>query len=92
MTKALQDFQENKTEFYCGLSGTAFRFLAIRLSRQKGEFLLTGEKALFERPIEETKRLLSQLSVSSEITKTGFRISLLWMENSRGWPLCTLSN
>lgn len=79
MKKALQSFLENKTEFYCGLSATALRFLAVRLSREKGEFLLTGDKALFKRPLAEVTQLLSQLSVYSENTKKGFRIS------TEGW-------
>ena len=79
MTKALKDFSENKTKFHCGLSATAFRFLAVRLSRENGDFLLTGDKALLDRPMEDLHKLLSQLSVFSENTKTGLRIS------SKGW-------
>lgn len=81
MTKALQNFLDNKTELHCGLSATALRFLAVRVSREKGEFLLTGDKALFERPLGDINPLLAQLSVYSENTKTGLRIS------SNGWKV-----
>lgn len=80
MTKSVEDLR-NKKEFYCGLSGTAFRFLAVRVSRETGEFLLTGDQALFCRPLEEILTLLSQLSVSVEKTDKGFLIS------SSGWQV-----
>ena len=72
---------KQKKEFYCGLSGTAFRFLAVRLSREKGEFLLKAEPAIFKRPLEEASSLLSQLSVSIEKMEQYYRIS------SEGWKL-----
>ena len=72
---------KHKQEFDCGLSGTAFRFLAVRLSREKGEFMLKADKALFKRPLEEVSSLLSQLSVSIEKTEQAYVIS------SEGWKL-----
>ena len=80
MDKAIEDLKDKK-EFHCGLSGTAFRFLAVRLSREKGDFLLTGEQKLFERPLQEISTLLSQLSVSVKKTDRGFLLS------SNGWRL-----
>lgn len=80
MKKAIEGLKHKK-EFYCGLSGTAFRFLAVRLSREKGDFLLTTDKALLKRPIEEIAKLLPQLSVSVNKTDKGFLIS------SNGWRL-----
>ena len=71
---------QNK-EFDCALSGTAFRFLAVRLSREKGEFVLTADKALFKRPLEEAVSLLSQLSVSIKKTEQAYVIF------SEGWGL-----
>ena len=80
MESALQNLDQ-KTEFDCGLSGTAFRFLAVRLSREKGKFVLKGDTALFKRPLEEISSLLSQLSVSIQKTEQAFSIS------SEGWKL-----
>ena len=77
MTKAVENLQKKK--FFCGLSATAFRFLTVRMSREKGQFLFTGDKALFDRPLKEINTLLSQLSVDVEKTKKGFLIS------SSGW-------
>ena len=81
MTKNLYDLSKDKTEFYCGLSAAVFRFLAVRLSRQTGEFLLKGEKGLWDRPLKEISQLLSQLSVFTEKTKAGLRIC------SKGWKV-----
>ena len=72
---------KQKREFHCGLSGTAFRFLAVRLSREKGEFLLKADPALFKRPLEEVVSLLSQLSVLIKKTEQAYVIS------SEGWKL-----
>ena len=73
--------QKQKENFDCGLSGTAFRFLALRLSREKGKFVLNSDTALFKRPLEEAFSLLSQLSVLIEKTKQSYIIS------SKGWKL-----
>ena len=78
MIKAIENLQK-KNVFYCGLSGTAFRFLTVRMSREKGQFLFTGDKALFDRPLKEINTLLSQLSVDVEKTTKGFVVS------SSGW-------
>lgn len=80
MEKAIKDLKQKK-EFYCGLSGTAFRFLATRLSREKGEFLITTKEDLLKRPLKEIKMFLSQLSVQIEQTDKGFLIS------SQGWKV-----
>ena len=78
MESAIQNLNVKK-EFYCGLSGTAFRFLALRLSREKGEFFLRGEPALLKRSLQEVIRLLAQLSVEAVFNKEGVRII------SEGW-------
>ena len=78
MEAAVKNLNQNK-KFYCGLSGTAFRFLVVRLSREKGEFTLTADTALFKRPLDSAVSLLSQLSVSIEKTKQAYVIS------SEGW-------
>ena len=78
--KAIEDLK-NKPEFNCGLSGTAFRFLAVRMSRETGQFLFKGQTALLNRPLKEISTLLSQLSVFVEKTDKGFLIS------SEGWKM-----
>lgn len=80
MIKAIEGLKRKK-EFYCGLSGTAFRFLTIRMSRETGYFIFTGDNALFKRPLKEILTLLPQLSVSAKRTNKGFLIS------SNGWRL-----
>ena len=58
----------------CGLSATALRFLIFRVSREKGEFLLTGKPTLLSRPFEQIPKLLSQLGVQVTKTDKGFHI------------------
>lgn len=70
-----------QTEFYCGLSGTAFRFFSTRLSRNKGTYFIKADPALLDRPLDEISSFLSQLSVSVEKTKQGFVLS------SEGWKV-----
>ncbi len=79
MTQAVEDLRLKKTKFYCGLSATAFRFLAVRLSREKGDFFLYTDPALLHRPLSDISALLSQLSVSINQRDKGFLIS------SSGW-------
>ena len=81
MTQAVEDLQQKREKFYCGLSGTAFRFLAVRLSREKGNFLIRTDSALSCRPLKDISVLLSQLSVSIDQTEQGFLIS------SNGWKI-----
>ena len=81
MENAVRDLQKGKTEFDCGLSGSAFRFLALRLSRKQGRFLLKGKPALLRRPLASLQKLLSQLSVQLIQTEGGFILE------SRDWNL-----
>ena len=76
MEQACQNLQK---EIFCGLSGTAFRFLSLRVSREKGEFFLKGEPGLLRRPLEEGKQLFSQLGVDFIKEKQGYRVI------SQGW-------
>ena len=39
---------DSKKEFDCGLSGTAFRFLVLRLSRKKGNFFFYRRRFFME--------------------------------------------
>ena len=65
--------------FQCGQSASLFRFLALRLSREKGEFILTGDRSLLSRPFHETQGVLGQLSVQAAPVEEGWRIV------SKGW-------
>jgi len=81
MTQAIEDLRQQRKKFYCGLSGTAFRFLAVRLSREEGNFLIHVDSALSRRPLKDISILLSQLSVSLDQTEQGFLVS------SDGWKI-----
>lgn len=63
----------------CGEGGTTLRFLAFRVSRLPGEFLLKGTPRLFSRPQQEIPRILRQLGVEVRFEKKGLRII------SSGW-------
>lgn len=81
LKKALADLKAGKNEFYVGLGGTTFRFLALRVSREVGTFILKGEHKLFSRPQSELISILKQVGVTASFNtdKTEFVIS------SNGW-------
>ena len=79
MKKAVQGLAEGITHFDCGKAGTVLRFLALRLSREKGTFYLTGDPRLFERPQESLIQILRQLGCFVEAQTN--KIVL----NSEGW-------
>lgn len=81
LSQALIDLRKGKKEFNVGLGGTTFRFLALRLSREVGNFVIKGEKKLFARPQQELINILFQLGVKSFFNqeKTEFHIE------SKGW-------
>lgn len=81
LRRALQNFQEGKTEFDCGEAGTVFRFLAVRVSREPGEYLLKGSRRLLARPQQELLQIFRQLGVEAKITMEGLRVV------SRGWRI-----
>lgn len=83
MRQALVDFKNGKTEFDCGAAGTVLRFLALRVSREKGEFLLRGSKRLFERPQQELINILQQLGVKAEINSEKAYLKI----SSSGWKI-----
>lgn len=58
----------------CGEGGTTLRFLAFRVSRMKGEFLLKGTSRLLSRPQKEIQTILRQLGVEVRFEKKGIRI------------------
>lgn len=81
MQQALQDFAAGKTELDVGQAGTVLRFLALRVARSKGKFVLRGSKRLMQRPHEELQRLLAQLGCQVQRTEETFEI------RSDGWHL-----
>jgi 3-phosphoshikimate 1-carboxyvinyltransferase len=81
LKKALGDFLNGKSFFDVGHGGTTFRFLALRISRKPGQYLIQVSQTLRQRPSQELIDLLSQLSVQSKWTADGFLIL------SEGWKL-----
>jgi len=81
LKQALDNFLNNQNEFYVGLGGTTFRFLALRVSRKSGLYRIKADKKLFERPQNEIINILSQVGVQSEFNadRTEFII------HSQGW-------
>jgi 3-phosphoshikimate 1-carboxyvinyltransferase len=79
MRAALTALSRGNRELDVGEAGAVLRFLAFRVSREKGEFLLTGKPRLFERPQAPLVDLLSQLGVQAETLPGALRI------RSQGW-------
>lgn len=77
----LSDLKAGKKEFYVGLGGTTFRFFALRVSRETGNFIIRAEKKLFARPQDEMIAILEQVGVKAYFNseKTEFHIE------SQGW-------
>jgi len=81
LKQALKDFQSGKTEFYVGLGGTTFRFLSLFLSRFSGQYKITAEKKLFDRPQNELIDLLNQLGIQSQFNREKEFFEII----SQGW-------
>lgn len=83
MEKAAADINSRQPEkakkLFCGQSASALRFLALRVSRERGEFFLQAEPSLLRRPLHELSSLLAQLGAEARPEKTGWRIV------SEGW-------
>lgn len=79
MRRALADFGRGIRELDVGEAGAVLRFLAFRVSREKGEFRLTGSRRLFERPQGPLIDALAQLGVQAELETGALRI------RSDGW-------
>ncbi|MDE0118844.1 MAG: hypothetical protein OXM55_02410 [Bdellovibrionales bacterium] len=61
--------------------GAVLRFLALRASRKTGSFILKGSNRLFQRPTQELKMVLNQLSCDTQFTQNSLHIK------SQGWFL-----
>lgn len=66
-------------DLFCGDGGTTLRFLALRVSRIPGDYVLTGTDRLFARPQAELISLLKQLGVQAQLLSNSVRIQ------SKGW-------
>lgn len=74
LQKALKDLATGQTHLNCGEAGTVIRFLALRVSRLPGRFLLVGSERLLARPQAEITRSLEQLGVHCDLTPQGLEI------------------
>lgn len=72
---------KNQTLINCQQGGAVLRFLALRASREKGDFILTGSPSLFSRPLKELQLTLNQLAC-----KTTLKENCLILK-SQGWFL-----
>jgi len=66
---------------FAGHAGTVLRFMAFRLSREKGTHTIWGSERLFERPQKILQQSLFQLGIESKIYKDHMVI------HSQGWKL-----
>lgn len=80
MRAALASLSQKKV-MQAGSAGTVLRFMALRASREPGRHSIEGSERLFQRPQDELIKILRQLGVRAELTK-----SALVME-SEGWKL-----
>lgn len=79
MKLALENLLNSDKILDCKDAGTTLRFLALRVSREKGTFVLKGSKRLFSRPQIELINILNQLGVFIEINENSMIIK------SEGW-------
>ncbi len=61
--------------------GAVLRFLALKASRKSGSFILKGSNRLFQRPTQELKMVLNQLSCDTQFTSNSLHLK------SQGWFL-----
>lgn len=57
-----------KLNFFCGNSGTTLRFILATLATYEGDFTLTGDTRMQERPIKDLVESLRQLGAKVEYT------------------------
>ena len=67
--KSINQLNSHQPNIFCGDSATAFRFMAMRVSRQKGEYILSGTPSLLKRPHQDLITILHQLGVQAEFQK-----------------------
>ena len=81
LKSALDDLARGQTQFHCGDGGTTFRFLLARLSREQGEFEITGSERLLSRPHEPLYQAIGQLGGVIDTSSTSVRLK------SSGWSI-----
>ncbi|MBL7543103.1 MAG: hypothetical protein JNL11_04765 [Bdellovibrionaceae bacterium] len=64
LRQALQNLEENKTNFDLGAGGTSLRFFLARLSRRPGAYVVRAHPALLKRPHEDLYKTLEQLGTT----------------------------
>lgn len=74
LLKSIKLIKDNKSNVIdVGLAGTTFRFLTALLTVTKGEFYLTGEERITQRPISNLVNALKNIGASVEYkNKQGF--------------------
>ncbi len=77
LKNALEDIKKPVQKISFGAA--PFRFLALRLSRQVGEFIIQGEDNLFSRPHQTLTAILNDLGVQTDWGKRELKIK------SNGW-------
>lgn len=79
LEKCIDSLALNQQVFHCGEGGTTLRFLALRLSRLKGQFTITGNESLMKRPHSELLSIFKQFGVFAKIHEKSIEIE------SSGW-------
>lgn len=78
LEKALKNLKQNNT-FQVGQGGTTFRFLAVFLSSQPGNWEIQGDESLFKRPHSDLIEFLDFQKVDFKMSNHSLKIS------SQGW-------
>ncbi|MNJ92848.1 3-phosphoshikimate 1-carboxyvinyltransferase [compost metagenome] len=78
MKEAIEEIKE-RSHIDCGEGGTTFRFLALRVSRQRGVHTLEGSERLMQRPQKELIEILKHFGVQAQMKRKGMLIV------SEGW-------
>ncbi len=81
LIEALKNLSQGKSNFFISEGAAPFRFLCLRLSREKGDFNIKIGEKLRNRPHDELKHILSQLNVKISFDNDFVHI------NSNGWVL-----
>lgn len=79
MKRGLAELFSRSSQIFCGDGGTTFRFLALRASRESGNFFVKGTKRLLERPQQDLLQLMEIFGVEAQLTSEGLKIK------SQGW-------
>lgn len=79
LEKSLHDLKKGLSEFDCEDAGTAFRFLVLRLSRERGRWRVKGNERLLSRPQTGLLTFLEERGVSVVQDRRH------WDLQSQGW-------